>query len=161
MKRWISSGLLAVNVFPMMPSGLPVQEVSAEVQECDRAIAHAKRQLESVNDLLVIQILRTDMSQLGDAASYPADRPMGYILLIDGENTDQVAHSSWLLNQVSTSVVEGCRTVSLVTFYSMQTNWTVTFGLRESGNVEPFACEGSQGDRSVSSNWYLCTRSGE
>ena len=124
-------------------------------KDCSTTLIEVRDELEKGRDLNVILVQSRDMSQ--GSEEYPTGRPMSYEFKLDGSATSNVMNSSQMLSALSTRVINGCDSVSKVTFGVNRTDWYSIYGYMGEGRVGAFRCvEPDRSRRTLAWGYTVC-----
>lgn len=143
LKRTMTS-LIVLNAaaFSFIPFAVKAQNGHGgfrRTSTCATAVATAKRTIENGRQVRV-EARRYDINQYSNYASYPSNRPNGYLLLLNGPATDSIMNSPVFMEAVATDILETCDSASAVRIApGYGTGWHAIYGLID-GDVQPFEC---------------------
>jgi hypothetical protein len=106
---------------------------------CASALEDARNRIEENREIRV-GINALDMSTWDSSGNYPPGRPMDYSFNLDGRAMYDIMNSPQFLNSISTDIINNCTSASAVSFVGGQSDWIITFGLFDEGQVEQFRC---------------------
>ncbi|MBD1915279.1 MULTISPECIES: hypothetical protein [Cyanophyceae] len=118
------------------------------VQACRLALEEANTVIYDEHKAFISNASAVDLDDL--YSSYPAQKPIGILLRVQGQSAPEVMQSPQLMTELSTSLINRCQPLGMVTFQLDQTDWEATFGLMEN-QIVPFECTDS--GRSTVLNW--------
>ncbi|MBD2106184.1 hypothetical protein [Nodosilinea sp. FACHB-13] len=143
--------VLFVAQFPQ-PSQAQTSQAQASredtVQACRSALEEANNVIYDEHNAFIGNASAVDLGDL--YSSYPAQKPTGILLRIQGQSAPQIMQSPQLMTALSTSLINRCQPLSMVTFQLDQTDWETTFGLIEN-QIVSFEC--TDPDQSTVLNW--------
>lgn len=118
------------------------------VQACRLALEEANTAIYDEHNAFINDASAVDLDDL--YSSYPAQKPIGILLRVQGQSASEIMQSPQLLTALSTSLINRCQPLGMVTFQIDQTDWEATFGLMEN-QIVAFECTDS--GRSTGLNW--------
>lgn len=135
MKRLFSCAI-ALTV-ALLPTAALAQARNDAEQRCNAAVARATQNLVGNRRLTIVN---SGFDNVTDQyRSYPRGRAWGFGFVLDGDATVDVMTSPRFLTSVSTTIIEGCNAVGVVTFTAAESDWSDSYGL-VNGQVRPFEC---------------------
>lgn len=97
---------------------------------------------EKIKDSWQIRQIRTELVDLTKTYDdHPQGQPLGFSFIIEGKEADTVMGAGKLQHQISHHVINNCNRISLVEFGVYQTDWSLSYGLFEDGEIKRFDCQ--------------------
>ena len=132
--------VLFVTQFPQPSQAQTSQAQTSHedaVQACRLALEEANNAVYDEHNAFISNASAVDLDDL--YSSYPAQKPTGILLRVQGQSASEIMQSPQLMTALSTSLISRCQPLGMVTFQLDQTDSEVTFGLIEN-QIVSFEC---------------------
>ena len=137
MNRFLTIGLILLDILLFGALPLTAQEIETESEECKSAIVEVENQLKSDRNLT---IEKSEIGKPGVSGTPPEARSNGVEFRMSGEAVESIMSSPVLLNTFATQIINSCDSVSAVSFGLSRSGYTQVHGLMPDGEVKLFKC---------------------
>jgi hypothetical protein len=112
---------------------------SLSAKECDQAIAATRSRLQKIDQIKLVGLIKSNISQPGDK-SFLLNRSQDISFQLGGPGGTNVMNSPKIMKAFSTELIAHCQSVASVSFGIAGTDWSQTYGIMKNGTVQLFKC---------------------
>jgi hypothetical protein len=120
-------------------SPITVASPSLPAKECDQAITAAKSRLQKVDQIKLVGLIKSNISQPEDK-SFLLNRSQDISFQLSGPGGTNVMNSKKIMKAISNELIAHCQSVASVSFGIARTDWSQTYGIMKNGTVQLFKC---------------------